>query len=176
MSLASPDLQDTSLADDDCGVSVLAPRDYQDQAVAAYEDAELLLTAILPDARIAHMGASAVPGAYSRGNIDVCVAVSSDSFDEAFGVLVEAGFVMRPHGSTTGRLRVLDAPDSALPLALRLIESASRHESLIGFRDALRGNAELLARYNAVRIAAAPAGTAAYATAKTQFIESVVGR
>ena len=76
-------------------ITVLAPRHYQDLATAAYEDAELLLAAILPDARIEHVGASAVPGAYSRGGVDVCVAVPRDAFDESLGVLCEAGYVAR---------------------------------------------------------------------------------
>ena len=176
MTLASTDLQDASFVDDIGGVpEMFAPRDYQHRAVAAYEDAELLLTAILPDARVAHIGASAIAGAYSRGNVDICVAVPRASFDEALGVLVEAGFVVRSAGAPGDGQRVLDAPDSASPLVLRLIETASRHEALIGFRDALRGDAELLARYNALRIAAAPAGGVAYARAKAQFIASVVG-
>ncbi len=177
MSLASPDLQDTPTLDERAGaLDMFAPRDYQARAVAAYEDVELLLTAILPDARIAHVGASAVPGAYSRGNVDVCVAVPRASFDESLVVLVDAGFVTRPHDAGADPARLLEAPDSALALTLRLIETASRHESLIRFRDALRADAELLARYNALRIAAAPAGGAAYALAKTQFIEGVIAR
>jgi GrpB-like predicted nucleotidyltransferase (UPF0157 family) len=53
MSLAFPDVQGTRLeADAAAIVAVLAPRHYQDQATAAYEDAELLLSSILPDARI----------------------------------------------------------------------------------------------------------------------------
>ena len=176
MSLASPDLQDTSLAaDPGAAVALRPPRDYQGSAVAAYEDAELLLTAILPDARVAHVGASAIAGAYSRGNVDVCVAVPADSYDEALGVLVEAGFALRP-GDDGGRACVLDAQDARPALALRLIESGSRHESLLAFRDALRGDAELLARYNAIRIAAAPAGAAIYEGAKAQFIASVAKR
>ena len=178
MSLALPDVQGASLEDDAReAITVLAPRHYQDLATAAYEDAELLLTAILPDARIAHVGASAIPGAYSRGGVDVCVAVPRETFDEALGVLGESGYELREQDDDADdRRAVLAAPHSALPLTLQLIASGSRHESLLAFRDALRGSAELLARYNALRIAAAPRGGAAYALAKTQFIESVAGR
>jgi GrpB-like predicted nucleotidyltransferase (UPF0157 family) len=175
MTLAIPDLYDALLeGEPGAAVDVLAPGHYQERAVAAYEDAELLLTAILPDARVAHVGASAVPGAYSRGEVDICVAVPRDSFGEALGVLVEAGFTIRPKNVRTEQLCVLDAPYSEVPLALLLIETGSRFESLRAFRDALRSDASLLARYNAVRIEAGPQGAAAYRGAKNAFIERVL--
>ena len=139
MSLALPDVQGASLEDDVReAVTVLAPRHYQALATAAYEDAELLLTAILPDARVEHIGASAVPGACSRGGVDVCIAVPCDGFDEALGVLDEAGYTLRSRDDAADRRAVLVAPYSAVPLTLQLIESGSRHEALMAFREALR--------------------------------------
>jgi GrpB-like predicted nucleotidyltransferase (UPF0157 family) len=172
MSLAFPDLQAArAAADPRAAVQVLAPRHYQQQATAVYEDAELLITAILPDARVEHVGASAVPGAYSTGRVDVCVAVPRDSFDEALGVLGEAGFVLESQHAGLG---LLAAPDREVPLGLRLIESGSRHESLMRVRDALRTDAPLLARYNALKIDAGAHGDTAYRAAKAAFFESLL--
>lgn len=124
MSLASPDLQDMRLEDASSeAISVLAPRHYQDVATAAYEDAELLLSSILPDARIEHVGVSAIAGAYSRGGVDICVAVPRDAFDEALGVLREAGYVLRSQDEAADRWAALAAPHSVVPLTLQLIES-----------------------------------------------------
>ncbi len=180
MSLAFPDVQGTGPDTDTAkSIAVLAPRHYQDPATAAYEDAELLLSSILPDARIEHVGASAIPGAYSRGGVDVCVAVPQEAFDEALGVLCEAGYVQRPHADADAaagdRRAALIAPHADVALTLQLIESGSRHESLMRFRDALRGDATLLARYNAIRIEAGPLGGAAYREAKARFIATVAG-
>ena len=176
MSLAFPDVHGTSLeADAGEAVTVLAPRHYQDQATAAYEDAELLLTSILPDARIEHVGASSIPGAYSRGGVDICVAVPPDAFDESLGVLCEAGHVQRSRSDVPDRHATLTSPQGDTALTLRLIESRSGHESLMRFRDALRADPTLLARYNALKIAAGPLGVAAYAHAKARFIADVLG-
>ena len=179
MSLAFPDVQGTGLEADTVGsIAVLAARHYQDHATAAYEDAELLLSSILPDARIEHVGASAIPGAYSRGGVDVCVAVPRETFDEARGVLCEAGYVprsLRSQDDGADRLAMLVAPHAEVPVLLRLIESGSGHESLMRFRDALRGDATLLARYNAIKIDAAPLGGVAYADAKRSFIAGILG-
>ena len=176
MSLAFPDVQGARLeADTAESIAVLAPRHYQDRATTAYEDAELLLSAILPDARIEHVGASAIPGAYSRGGVDVCVAVPHEAFDEALGVLCEAGYVQRAQSDADERRAALSAPQSDVALTLQLIESGSRHEALMRFRDALRADATLLARYNAIKIEAGPLGSAAYRDAKGRFIAGVLG-
>ncbi len=174
MSLAFPDVQGTrpAAADRDV-VTVLAPRHYQDVAMAAYEDAELLLGAILPDARIEHVGASAIPGAYSRGGVDICVAAPRDAFDEALGVLCEAGYVQRSLAEGDTRHATLSAPHGEVPLTLRLIESGSALESLMRLRDALRADPALLSRLNAIKIDAGPFGAAAYASAKAAFFAAM---
>lgn len=156
-------------------VDVRAPRHYQDRAIAAFEDAELLLGAILPDARIEHIGASAIPGAYSKGDVDICVAVPRDRFLEALGVLGEAGYTIRPDTLRTEQLCMLDAPESDVPLSVQLIEAGSRYEFFMRFRDALRDDATLVARYNALKIDAAPYGIEAYRAAKSRFILDVLG-
>ena len=170
MSLAFPDVQGMRLEADADAVTVLAPRHYQEVATAAYEDTELLLTAILPDVRVEHVGASAVPGAYSRGGVDVCVAAPRDAFDEALGVLCEAGYVQRSQDDGDARRAVLAAPHGDVPVTLQLIESGCAHESLMRLRDLLRTDPALLARYNALKIEAGPRGAAAYADAKARFI------
>ena len=175
MTLAFPDVHGTS-PDTDTGtrITVLAPRQYQDGAIVAYEDAELLLSSILPDARIEHVGASAIPGAYSRGGVDVCVAVPRGSFDEAQGVLCEAGYLVQRQDDADDRHAALVAAHGEVALTLRLIESGSRHEALMRFRDALRADATLLARYNALKIASAPQGADEYGAAKAGFIADVL--
>ena len=170
MSLAFPDVQDIRLEGDAReSITVLAPRHYQELATAVYEDAELLLSSILPDARIEHVGASAIPGAYSRGGVDICVAVPRDAFDESLGVLCEAGYAEHAQDDGVDRRATLVAPHGDMALTLQLIESGSGHEALMRFRDALRADPTLLARYNAIKIESGPQGASAYAGAKARF-------
>ena len=98
----------------------LAPPD--DLAMAAYEDAELLLTAILPDARITQVG-------LSSDGVDVGVAVPPDSFDESLGVLLEAGYLPCLREATDARQATLAAPGGAVAVTLHLAESGARRES-----------------------------------------------
>ena len=177
MSLAFPAVHDTRLeADAREPVTLLAPALYQHAASAAYEDAELLLTSILPDARVEHVGATAVAGARSRGGVDVCVAVPRGAFDEALGVLVEAGCLQRSQEDAADRHAALAMPCAGASVTLQLIETGSGHESLLRVRDALRADAALLARLDAAKTGAAALGDAAYAAAKAAFFDAMTRR
>jgi len=177
MSLVFPAVHDTRLeADTREPVQLLASTQIQAAAAAAYEDAELLLTSILPDARIEHVGATAVPGALSRGGVDICVAVPRDAFDEALGVLLEAGYLQRSQEDAADRHAVLAMPLADVPLTLQLIESGSTHESLLRVRDALRADAALRERLDAAKTESAAHGDAAYAAAKARFFDAFLKR
>jgi hypothetical protein len=93
-----------------------------DLAMAAYEDAELLLTAILPDARITQVG-------LSGDGVDVGVAVPLDSLAESLGVLVEAGYLPCLDGAADERQATLAAPGGAIAVTLHLVESGARRDS-----------------------------------------------
>ena len=111
----------------------------------------------------------------SRGGVDICVAVPPDAFDEALGVLCEAGYLQRSQAEAEAndRWAALVAPHGDVELTLQLVESGSAHESLMRLRDALRADPTLLARCNAIKIEAGPQGGAAYADAKARFFADV---
>jgi GrpB-like predicted nucleotidyltransferase (UPF0157 family) len=121
------------------------------------------------------VGASAVAGAQSRGGVDVCVAVPRDTFDEALGVLLEAG-CLPSHENAADCDATLAMPFADVPITLRLIESGSTHESLMRVRDALRADPVLLSRLNATKAEAAHDGAAAYAAAKARFFGALLAR
>jgi GrpB-like predicted nucleotidyltransferase (UPF0157 family) len=99
--------------------------------------------------------------------------VPPDAFHEALGVLFEAGYVPQSTRDAVDRHATLAAPHGAIPLTLQQIESGAARESWMRFRDALRADPALLARYNAIGIEAGPHGSTAYADAKTRFIADI---
>ena len=155
-------------------IALQPPLRYQARALAVFDDAELLLSAILPAARIEHVGASSVPGALSKGDVDVCVLLARDAFHEALGVLGEAGYTLRSRADRGAPRHALVAPPCELPLTVHLVEDTEAPDPLVAFRDALRADGRLLERYNAVRLEAAARGATAYRGAKTTFIAGVL--
>jgi hypothetical protein len=93
----------------------------------AYDDAELLLSSILPDARISRIPSPSVTG--QCDGVDIGVAVPRDTFDEALGVLREAGYVLRATEIGDDRPILLSAPDGDGALTLHLMESDVRRET-----------------------------------------------
>jgi hypothetical protein len=94
----------------------------------AYDDAELLLSSILPDARIARIDSPS--GSGRPDHVDIGIAVPRDTYDEALGVLLEAGYLRRADGPLDDRAQLLSAPDAGTLLTLHLFESDARRVPL----------------------------------------------
>ena len=78
---------------------------------AVFEGLNAMLTALLPEARIEHIGSTSIPGSVTKGDLDICVQVEQSAFPEADRILserfarnVEYEFVVQPrlagHGPT----------------------------------------------------------------------------
>lgn len=111
------------------------------------------LVAALPDARVDHVGSSAIPGAISKGDIDICVAVSADRFEAALQVLAELGYHEANDTLRTPQICMLKASRQDVDLALQRIEAGWRFEFFLRFRDALRAAPSLVTEYNELKTA-----------------------
>jgi GrpB-like predicted nucleotidyltransferase (UPF0157 family) len=47
---------------------------------AVFESLNAMLTALLPEARIEHIGSTAIPGAVTKGDLDIRVQVEQSAF------------------------------------------------------------------------------------------------
>ncbi len=155
-------------------VDLLEAKDYQPRARELFERLRAALGPRLPSARIEHVGASAIPGALSKGDLDVCVVVAAHDFDAALATLHGAGFREKADTLRTPQLCMLVADRPDVDLAVQLVERDSKFEFFMAFRDALRGRPELVAEYNQIKQTAAAAGQDAYRAAKSAFIERVL--
>jgi GrpB-like predicted nucleotidyltransferase (UPF0157 family) len=156
-------------------MKILHADEYQPRAQRIFEDARALLARRLPAARIEHVGASAIPGAHSKGDVDICVSVAADEFAATLSTLQALGYVIKPDTMRTGQLCMLDWPEAELGLAVQLIERGSEFEFFVAFRDALLADPQLVEAYNRVKHKAAPLGDDDYRKAKSAFIQQVLG-
>jgi GrpB-like predicted nucleotidyltransferase (UPF0157 family) len=128
-------------------------------------------------ARIEHVGSTAVPGLAAKPVIDVQVSVASFEPDDAYRIPLERiGFVHRADDEPGHRFFGLTDADGVRRANLHVCESGGEWERRhVAFRDALRDDDDLRARYEAEkrRIAALhPDDTLAYADAKTPWIRA----
>ena len=156
-------------------MQLLAPADHQPRAQAAFEAVAHELALLLPDAHVLHIGASAVPGAISKGDVDICVVVNPGAHAVSAARLQAAGYTVKADASRSPERCTLVSPQPDIDLALHLVASGSAFEAdWVNFRDALRANAALVERYNALKRQHAADAPERYRAAKSRFIEGVL--
>ena len=131
---------------------------------------------------IEHIGSTAVPGLVAKPIIDMLAGVESMVMARSLsGVLLEAGYTTSAEFNATlsDRQWFMRWADGRRTHHLHVVVHGGpvwhRH---LRFRDALRGDAVLAARYAAVKAELAlrhPTDREAYTVAKTAFVHSVTG-
>jgi GrpB-like predicted nucleotidyltransferase (UPF0157 family) len=158
-------------------------RPYDPRCPAVARRVAGLIRARMPEARVEHIGSTAVPGCAGKGAVDLMLlyppgrlAAARDAVDglgfqrhvapHAFGEERPVRIGTLAHDGTTFRLHVhviaADAPEAAAQLR---------------FRDTLRADPSLVAEYVARKRAALTAGAAdsvAYNRAKEPFIREIL--
>ena len=159
----------------DAPVTLLPPEAWQAPAQAAFDAVTRELALLLPDAQVQHMGATSVPGSWSKGDVDLAVLVVPATHAASVLRLQAAGYRVEADTLRTPELCMLRAPRTDLDLALQVLAhgSAFAHDFL-RFRDALLASPALVARYNAIKTEHASAGMQAYRAAKSRFIAQVL--
>ena len=157
-------------------MELLAAADYQPIAERVFEAVASEIARLLPEARVEHVGASSIPGAVSKGDLDICVAVAPEAHAAAVQVLQAAGYAIKGGTLRTPELCMLESLRRDFDVALQVIAQGSEFEFFMRFRDALRANPSLVAQYNRLKQEFASAGAERYREEKARFIEAVLSR
>ena len=155
-------------------MELLAPVAYQAAAEKLFQSVCIDVLRLLPHARVEHIGSSAIPGALSKGDVDLCVMVGKGQVPAASRLLKKLGYVEKQDTLQTTQLCMLVSEHKNIDVALQVIEVGSEFEFFVSFRDALLADPVLVHNYNDVKMAAAHLSDDAYREAKSQFIEGVL--
>lgn len=126
-------------------------------------------------AQIEHVGATAVPGSLTKGDVSICVRVDAADFatiDEQFAQSLKrntAAFRSRSFSSFNGELPSIKA-------SVHLVAKGAELDLLVSFRDNLRSDVGLRAAYDALKLRYAGRPMADYRRAKAIFIWSTAHR
>ena len=129
---------------------------------------------LLPaSADIRHIGATAVPGCLTKGDLDIVVRVEATNFRAADAAL--AAHFARNTGSTHSDTFSSFESASAIPhVGIQLTVIGAQNDFFHTFAEALRRDPDLLARYNALKRAFDGQPMEVYRAAKSTFIEHVL--
>lgn len=152
----------------------LAPDEYGPITDRLFALVQGEVRALVPSARIEHVGASAVPGAISKGDLDVFVGIERREFDTAIRALRKVGYAEKEDTLRTESLCMMETGKYDSPVAIQLVENGSRFEMFLTFRDALRHDGSLLHGYNEMKRNCEGRSEEHYRAAKASFIEEAL--
>ncbi len=132
------------------------------------------LRALVPDAELHHIGATALPGALTKGDVDVLLRVPAPRFSAAVAALRPYFAVKQPDNWTAGFASFGDDTGHELPLGVQVVAEESASDFLLFLRDYLSAHAEALAEYNRLKAAHAAEGPDAYWRAKDVFLSRIL--
>jgi GrpB-like predicted nucleotidyltransferase (UPF0157 family) len=156
-------------------MQLLLPSEYQEALETLFLSVRSSVLQAYPAARVEHVGSSAIPGAVSKGDLDICVLVAPEVHGEAVAALQSSGYTIKADTLRTPELCMLESPRQDFDVALQVVAEGSKFEFFLHFRDSLRGNPGLVQEYNQLKLQYYDRPANEYREAKAKFISSVLG-
>lgn len=151
----------------------LQPDQYQKDCQALYQVFAERIAKTLNHAHIAHIGSSAIPGALSKGDLDIYVGVSAEQFNQSIQQLKQINFIEKKDTLATKELRMLESQEHD-HVAIQLVVQNSAYDFFLTFRDVLRNQPELVAEYNQMKSSCRDMTMDEYRMNKSDFIQAVL--
>ncbi|RWB98693.1 MULTISPECIES: GrpB family protein [unclassified Mesorhizobium] len=124
---------------------------------------------------IEHVGATAVPGCLTKGDLDICIRVDPQDFEAAEERLVRS--LERNSGSVrSDAFSAFMDDEQHPPLGVQLVAKGSELDFFVRFRDRLRESANLLSSYNDLKRRFEGRDMEEYRSAKADFISRAVSQ
>ena len=142
-------------------------------AVAAAEARHReLIGALIPGAEVEHIGATAVAGVLTKGDLDLMVVVGPADFASAVEALGSRYAVNQPENWTENFASFAESdPADAVPVGVQVVTAGSESEAtFLRWRKLLTVDPAVRHRYNELKRASAGSTPEAYLEAKAAFI------
>ena len=134
------------------------------------------LREVLPDAEIHHVGATSLPGAITKGDVDLVIRVDRQDFGAVISLLCTQYSRKQEENWSSAFGSFGDDHGYALPLGIQVVVRGAEEDIFLSQRDYLLAHRDVLDKYN--RIKAEHAGEAGngYWRAKHAFFSGVMNR
>jgi len=132
---------------------------------------------LLPDAELHHIGATAVPGALTKGDIDILLWTLPSDFSAAVDALKQQFQIKQPANWTPEFASFGDDTAYALPVGVQVVIKDSSVDFLLFLRNYFIDHSEALHEYDRLKAAHSKDSPEDYWKAKNEFLSRIlVGR
>ncbi|HYO53680.1 GrpB family protein [Archangium sp.] len=146
----------------------------RERAEDAFREHHAHLSSLLPYADIQHMGSTAIPGARTKGDLDIQVRVPRERFAEAEALL--AKHYARNEGSDrTPEFASFQDETLPVPLGIQLTVMGGSHDFFSRARDQLLAEPERVAEYDALKVRWEGGSMKVYREEKAAFFAKLLG-
>ena len=128
------------------------------------------LAALLPDAEFHHIGATAIPGAITKGDVDVLLRVEALRFASAVEIMRQHFITKQPENWTESFASFGHDCSFPFPLGVQLVIQDSESDFFLFLHEYFTSDSRHLAEYNRIKKESAPLGAEEYWKAKDRFL------
>jgi len=132
------------------------------------------VAALLPGAEYHHIGATAIPGSVTKGDLDIQILVSPSDFESAKEKLGKHFEIRQPKNWTSSFASFGDDVTYDLQVGVQLASRDSESDFLVYLRDYLIDHPEELREYNSIKEANARFGADQYWREKDKFFAKIL--
>jgi len=148
--------------------------EYQPACSIKFQHYRNKILSLIPNAKVDHIGSSAISGAISKGDLDILVAVEKLKLEGAVIKLQSLGFRVKQDTLRTNELCMLES--ELEDVAFQVIALGSQFEMFLIFRNELLADNEKVKQYNELKRSCIGMSQDAYRAYKSKFIENVLGQ
>lgn len=142
-------------------------------AVGAFERHRERILSHIPYATVDHIGSTAIPGAITKGDLDIQVRVQPATFKDADRVLASM-YERNIDSSRTDTFSSFLDDSEELPIGVQLTVVGSEFDDFLWFRDLMVSNAEYLKAYNRLKTSCEGLDMDEYRLRKSRFIGDLI--
>jgi len=132
------------------------------------------LLTLVPNAEFHHIGATALPGAITKGDVDVLLRVCQSDFTSAVEILRTQLEVKQAENWSNDFASFGEDSSYPFPLGVQLVVKDSENDFFLFIHEYLSSDLMHLAEYNRIKINSASNGPEEYWKAKHIFLSSLL--
>ena len=148
--------------------------EYIEQINLLFEQHKRKIIEAIPSAEVEHIGATSVPNAMTKGDLDLLVSVEEEQFVSAVEQLKNLYEIHQPENWTNCFASFKDENNFVIPVGIQVVITGSQVDYFAQLRDLLIEQPELLIQINKLKSSFEGKDTESYIKAKGEFYERVL--